>query len=341
MQVADGVFQFKVPMPSMRGVADGRLRYTLVYAVRTDEGWVVIDAGWNTDEGFGAFQRYLSEAGIAPEDVSAIVLTHGHPDHSGLAGRIKELTGARLAMHRLDADGGDLGRMQALFRDPEAAHRWMARYGVPPEELPQDAWPRPAGRSQGPPPPQRSFALEVDVVLDGGEEIVAGSGLWAIWTPGHSPGHVCVHDQKRKLLFSGDHVLPVVTPFVRLYPGDEGDPLAGFLQAQRDLKKLDVEMVHPAHEHSFPDLRRRVDEILRHHRERFDEILAQVHDGPKTAWQIASSIRWNVGPWRELGSWTRRMALLETLAHIQHMVMEGELASLDTGLTVRYSPAQP
>jgi len=339
MQVAEGVFQFKVPMPPNPQVPDGGLGYTLTYAVETPEGWVVIDAGLNTENGFEAFQRQMSEAGIVPQDVAVIVITHDHPDHAGLANRVKELTEARLVMHRLDASGAWQQRLRALAqmaRDPESLRLWTQRYGVPAEELREGFFPRPPTDSDGHSSPWRFPAPHVDLLMEGGEEVLPGSGLWTIWTPGHSPGHLCVHDQKRRLLFSGDHVLPIITPHVSLYPGDEGNPLERFLQVQHDLKELDVGMVHPAHEHSFPNLRQRVDEILEHHRERMNEILTQVRDGPKTSWQITSGITWNVAPWEQLGPGTRRMALMETMAHLQHLVAEGRVTRQQTDSVVLY-----
>lgn len=290
MQVAAGVFQFKVPMSANPNVSDSRLGYTLVYAIETPAGWVVVDAGVDTDHGFEAFQKQLSEAGIAPRDVSVIVITHGHNDHVGLASRIKELTGARLVMHRLDATNPFV-----LTFQPGA------------------------------------LAPNVDLLLEGTGELVPNSGLWALWTPGHTPGHLCVHDQRRRLLFSGDHVLPAITPNVSLFPGDPGNPLERFLESQRGLKTLDVQTVHPAHQHSFSHLGQRVDVIIDHHRKRMNEMLAQVKDAPKTSWQIASSITWHTAPWEQLDPRTRQTALWETMAHLKYLVSEGELMRQESG----------
>ena len=337
MQVADGVFQFHVPMPTRADIPSGGLRHTLVYAVKIPDGWMVIDAGLNTDEGFNAFQGYLSEAGIAPQEVKLIVITHGHADHAGLANRFKDLTGAKLAIHRLDASGDGHHHGHGNGQDRSATERWLLRNGVPAAEMQEPPRTRATPESHAAGRHWRQDPLNVDVMLEGGEELVPDTGLYSIWTPGHSPGHVCIHDSRRRLLFSGDHVLPEITPHVSLYPGDEGNPLGRFLQAHEDLKQLDVEMVHPAHQHSFPDLRKRVDEIFAHHRERMDEMLAQVQDGPKTSWQIASTIKWNVAPWAQLNGWTRRAALMETMSHLQHMVIEGELAREETDSVALYA----
>ncbi|MBI2171880.1 MAG: MBL fold metallo-hydrolase [Chloroflexi bacterium] len=335
MQVADGVYQFKIPMPVNPGIPDGGLRYTLVYAIQVSQGWVVVDAGLNTDEGFGAFQGFLAEAGIAPNDIKLIFITHGHTDHAGLANRFKEYTGAPVAMHRLDVGQNHNPMGQ---RDPQAVQRWMHRYGVPDEEVQQGFLNRPHMGPRG----QDNAAWHtpnprVDILLEGGEELLPGSNLWAVWTPGHSPGHICVYDKGRKLLFSGDHILPTITPHVSLFPGEEGNPLASFINGHKELRKLDAVAVHPAHEYSMPDLKKRIDEILEHHRERLHEVLATLQEGPKTAWEVAANIKWNVAPWAQLNAWTRRAAMMETLAHLQHLVMEGEIAKQEAGPVVTFS----
>ena len=317
MQVAQGVFQFKVPMPPNPLIPNGRLRYTLVYALHTASGWVIIDAGSDTDEGFRAFQTQLSEAGITPQEVGIIIITHGHPDHVGLARRVKELTGAPVAMHKLDAPGSGHDPSGKTVRDRTLFRRWMERYGVPPQERGDDHNYRHRKRGRKP--------LEVDILLEGGEELLPGSQLWAVWTPGHTEGHLCVHDVSRRLFFSGDHVLPTITPHVSLYPGESSNPLGQFVSALKSLRELDVETVHPAHEYSFPDLRNRVQELLDHHDHRLQEILDQVTNHPKTPYQISAGITWNVAPWDLLHPTTKRMAVMETLAHLHYLMEEGRL----------------
>ena len=339
MQVADGVFQFKVPMPMNPAIPDGGLRYTLVYAVKAPQGWVIIDAGLNTDDGFNAFTGFLKEAGINPHDVRLVFITHGHADHAGLANRFKEYTGAPLAIHRLDAGPNQNPMGQ---RDPAVVEKLMLQYGVPLEEFRQGFIHRPHGAG-GQGNQARDMAAwqsptpQVDNLLEGGEELLPGSELWTIWTPGHSAGHLCVHDRRRKVLFTGDHLLPIITPHVNLFPGDEGDPLGSFIQGHQDLRKLDAAIGFPAHEFTIRDLKQRIDEIIIHHRERMDEMLATLEDGPKTAWQVAANIKWNVAPWPELNSWTRRAAMMETLSHLQHMLLKGELIKNETESLVTYA----
>lgn len=341
MQIAEGVFQFQVPMPRDPLVPDGGLRYTFVYAVKAPQGWVLIDAGMNTDAGFQALRKQLSEAGVPLRDIVLLIVTHAHHDHAGLANRVKEVTGARVAMHRLDSPGTGNPSLYHRTWDAEAARRFLVSHGFPPEEAKEAS--ETSRRRPGSSQPQREHRQWepplVDVRYEGGEEVLPDSGLWARWTPGHTAGHLCVHDARRRLLFSGDHVLPSITPHVSLSPGEKGDPLGAFLESLRGLSGLDVDMVHPAHERSFPGLANRVDELLRHHEHRTQELLAQLRDGPRTAYQVASGITWNVAPWRDLRPVTRRMALMETLAHLQHLVLGRTVHRSDTGETVAFGAA--
>lgn len=107
-----------------------------------------------------------------------------------------------------------------------------------------------------------------------------GRRLRAIWTPGHTPGHVCLHLEEAHpaglpgngRLFSGDHLLPRITPHIGLYedPDDTtvADPLGDYLDSLERVGRLAPAEVLPAHRHAFPDATTRVRELLDHHDER-------------------------------------------------------------------------
>ena len=95
-QVRPGLWSIPVPLPIV-------LRYVLVYAFETDRGPFIVDAGWNTDVAFDALSAGLNEAGFDMADVQGVMVTHIHPDHYGLAGRIRDTSGAWIALHPADA----------------------------------------------------------------------------------------------------------------------------------------------------------------------------------------------------------------------------------------------
>src|SRR5205823_6408166 len=138
-----------------------------------------------------------------------------------------------------------------------------------------------------------------------------------VWTPGHSAGHICLYEPDRRLFMSGDHILDPITPNIGLHAQSMGNPLSDYLDSLELVRELDVELVLPAHGQQFEGLRRRVDELLAHHEERLDEVRAAVADGPATAYEIASHMRWGRSgeAWQTMAPFQQRMAVTEALAH--------------------------
>src|SRR4029079_3910630 len=112
--------------------------------------------------------------------------------------------------------------------------------------------------------PVRSFVdfTPPDVLLEDGEPPeVPGWDLTAIWTPGHSPGHLCFWEAGNRLMLSGDHVLPRITPNIPYHPQAGAAPLGEYLQSLDKLNDYEEDEVLPAHEHRFVGLRGRLDEL--------------------------------------------------------------------------------
>lgn len=333
MEILPGVFQLKVPIP------DNPLGYTLPYVVTGVNGHAIIDTGWFEPEAFEDLKHELREHHINPLDIKRIIVTHIHPDHSGLAGPLRELTGAELITHELDSNrspfalGGGLAvEQRSQIRD------WFVSNGVTLEELR-------AGQQQNTRMAaaiQRYRAPTSDRLLKGGEILEAGDAdLEVIWTPGHSPGHICLYDRANKRLYTGDHVLPVITPNVSLRPLESGNPLAEFLASLRKLESIEAEWALPAHEHAWQDLQGRITDLIHHHELRLQEMLDAIGDEQRTPYAIASRIHWNLEPWPELPFFHRRLALSETLAHLVYLESENRVAREERDGIVYYAQAQP
>src|SRR5256714_3705567 len=127
-RVRPGLWSIPVPIP------DNPLRYVLVYAFETDRGMYIVDAGWNTDDAFDMLVAGLATVGASMADVRGVMVTHIHPDHYGLAGRVREVSGAWVALHPADA-----ALIPDRYEQPEELCRRMAatltRWGAPAEEL--------------------------------------------------------------------------------------------------------------------------------------------------------------------------------------------------------------
>ncbi len=315
-RVLPGICQLQLPIP------DNPLEYTNTYLIQGDGEALLIDAGWNGEEALRSLKEQLTEIGIGFEDVSQIVITHAHIDHYGLAGRLRQLSRAKIALHYLEKELINARNMD-MAQLLQQMRQWLLTNGVPASELIE---------LQRVPLNRARFAVPVlpDVVLRGSEIISMGIfNFQVVWTPGHSPGHICLYEPTQKILFSGDHILPVITPNVSLQPQSDSNPLGNFLESLDKVKQLDVNLVLPAHEHIFTGLPARVEEITQHHKQRNWEILETIKTEPKTAYQISDVITWmpELGgvKFRDLASWDKRMAVSEALAHLESMRIDGRV----------------
>ena len=311
-----GVWSITVPIP------DNPLRYTLVYLLESDRGPVLVDTGWDDPTSREALAEGLSAAGYALADVHGVAVTHHHPDHHGLSGWVREQSGAWIAMHAAEASVVHAlnGTRPSRWRGRMA--ELMRNSGVPEEHLA-------ALSSFGSAAAPLATTLPDRELVHGESAGVPGRGLRVLWTPGHTPGHVCLYlDEPGRptRLLSGDHLLPTISPVVSLYPEDPGDepadPLGDFLDSLERIALLAPQEVLPAHQYRFADAAGRVGELLDHHAQRLAELHVQLRQGPLTLWQCAMGMHWN-RPWAELGFIARHLALSEAAAHVRRLVKTG------------------
>jgi glyoxylase-like metal-dependent hydrolase (beta-lactamase superfamily II) len=179
--------------------------------------------------------------------------------------------------------------------------------------------------------PVRSLVDSVvpDILLeDGDRPEVQGWDLHAIWTPGHSPGHLCFWENSRQLMLSGDHVLPRITPNIPYHPQAGANPLGDYLHSLDKLEPYPASEVLPAHEYRFADLQKRLEELRRHHHERFAEIIAILRVGPRSAWEIAAAMKWS-RPWDDIAGFMRRAAVGEAMSHLRALEIDGQVQVTD------------
>lgn len=313
-RVRPGIWSVPVPLTG------NPLGYVLVYVFETDRGPYIVDAGWHTDDAWEALQTGLKVAGTSVAEVQGVLVTHIHPDHYGLAGRVREESGAWIALHphdaaliheRYEAPDDLLDRMAAALR----------RLGAPEDEL------QSLNTASMPMLPRVDIARPDVLLEDGARPEVPGWSLAAIWTPGHSPGHLCFYEPRYELLLSGDHVLPRITPNISFHPQSDADPLGDYLASLERLHGLPADEVLPAHEHRFVGLDARLDELRAHHEARFDEVVEAIADGVDTAWGIAGRMQWS-RPWDRISGFMRRAAVGEAMAHLRALERRGLVREL-------------
>jgi len=309
--VCSGVWASAIPFPSP-------LAYSFSYTLRYPAGLVVVDLGWNSDAAWDAFCRGLTRAGGSLDEVIGVVATHAHPDHYGLAPRIREHTGAWIGTHPAERSQIRVDELERRER-VAAIGRWLRECGVPGTVLAD----------------LRDELTRLDAVLptvkpdilltDGAAVPGTGGRLMALHTPGHTPGSLCFHETERDLVFTGDHVLPKVTPNVARRPGSDPDPLRDFVSSLGRLRHLpDSVTALPGHEWPFDRLTDRLDAIDAHHHTRLVEIEHAVRQGCGTVWEVAQAVTW-ARPFPAFTPRSLRSALAETYAHLVRLAADGRL----------------
>lgn len=329
MEVAPGIFQLKTVIPN------NPLGYVLPYVITGTNGHTIVDTGWNCDEAFDDLKNGLRDLHINFFDIKTIVLTHLHPDHFGLAGRIKERSGAEVLVHEREAS--QVGQRFTQGRDKMwfGIADWLRANGVSEAELAQmEAF---AHRHYG----TMTFPPPADRTAETGEMLHLGDRHFeVIWTPGHTPGHMCLYQPEERILITGDTILPTISPNISLHPHTPGNPLGEFIQSLQKLEQIPADLVLPAHERIIENLAVRARELIEHHEERLGEMLTAIGDGEPTPFEITSQIRWNVGSWEKMNVWLRRYALSETLAHLEYARLDGRITRrIDNGV-VRFALAK-
>ncbi|CAM3719447.1 MBL fold metallo-hydrolase [Kibdelosporangium persicum] len=311
-QVRPGLWSVPVPIPH------NPLRYTITYLSVADDGVVVVDPGWFATETWDALVAGLSTAGASVSDVVGVVVTHIHADHHGLSARLKQESGAWIAMH--PAEREVLPARLAATTVSSFDRDWLRSSGVPTDVAAKLSFDAESMK------PFMELAMPDILLADG--DLVPSRAMRAVWTPGHTPGHICLYDQERGVLLTGDHVLPRISPNIGMMVGDD-DPLSSYIASLERIAAFDDAEVLPAHEYRFHGVARRTLALIRHHQDRCDEITRVLREnGESTTWEITERLTWSRG-WENVRGIMRRSAVAETGAHLQYMRKHGAVELVD------------
>ena len=321
LEVGPNILRLQLPMSNFTG-----LGHVNAYALIDDRGAAVVDAGLPGPHTWTVLQQRLKQAGVAIKDVHTVLVTHSHPDHFGSAGKLAKEADAELVTHSAfrtwwnkndacdeihDVDPEDFSN-----EPPWSTNPWGGTPFKPPlsRRLMFNLMRTPLMRKRIVPANPTRRVKNGDVIK------LAGREFFAVHTPGHTIDHLCLHDPEGGFLFTGDHVLPTITPHVAGV-GAGRDPLKLFKDSLDKVAALEnVQTVLPAHGHPFDDLRARTEAIKEHHEERCDKLREIARAlGPSSVTEFSHHLfrkeRWG------------GMAESETYAHLEHMRLAGEAES--------------
>ncbi|WP_262364228.1 MBL fold metallo-hydrolase [Arthrobacter echini] len=311
-EIREGVWALAQPMPG------GHLAYSVAYLLRGDDGGIhVIDPGWDSDANWARLESVLRE--LAPDRggvsaVTGITGTHLHPDHVGLAARLRAGSGAGFALHGVERQV--LEEHSTRLLDPDEALGRLEGWGVPDGERRELL--RFVDRSP------EGLAMAVDHGLAHGDILdVPGRRIEVMATPGHTAGHICLRDDDHELLFTGDHVLPTVFPGLGLGGTTASNPLADYIASVELLEPYGDYEALPGHGHRFRGLGDRARACRDHHLARTQDvgaILEETAPGSEDPpiWDIASRLTWTAG-WDGLHGLHLLSALSQTAMHVDFL----------------------
>ncbi len=288
------------------------VKTTNVYVV-DEEPITLIDTGVKTDMSLQVLKDSLRRLGYGIEDIRRILITHGHLDHYGQAKRISALSGAEVSIHV-----EDYRMIQSLAQFRRQVASVLMQNGTPRDSVDTivnymesaQQWAEPLD--------------DVHFINEGDEIFFQDMVLRPIHCPGHSPGLICFYLEGESILFSGDHLLKDISPNPIVKPLQKGgDPrntsLNEYLHSIRKIEDLEVSLVLPGHGGPIQDFKNLLENILRHHEQRLEQVLSVLSGGEKTAYDISKAL------FPDTKSFEVFLGVSEILGHLNILLEEGKI----------------
>lgn len=281
------------------------------------EGHVLVDCGAflpaEPSSGITQISSALAARGAELSNVRALLVTHAHIDHYGLAGLVLRNSDAELWMHA--SAHMDLLAYAMPERERQRLDRVLASHGV------SSASDRQAivDSSTTDWAPYLYSVVEPNVLLWGGEHLSVGGRVFEVLhTPGHSRSHVCLWSGAERLLLSGDHMLPGITPPINFHHGLDDDPLGQFIEALERIEALDPALVLPGHGRPFGEGGRRARSIVASKRRRLELTLEALGEQPMTVRNLTALVYENA-----VAGYQLKAAMAEVLGQLAYLKKRG------------------
>ncbi|PXY17472.1 MBL fold metallo-hydrolase [Prauserella muralis] len=326
-RVAPGVHRIPLPLPG------DALTAVNVYAVDDGTTLALIDSGQALATSRDLLAAALNALGCGLADVRRFLVTHLHRDHYTQAVALRREFGTAITLGAGEEPSLRIAGSPAHQLTPQAelltrcgATALLRRLrGIDPRDgIPRDIWEAP------------------NDWLTGGTTVPVGARtLDAVATPGHTRGHLVFHEQTAGILFAGDHVLPHITPSIGFEAALAPFPLRDYLGSLRLVRAMPDARLLAAHGPVTTSVHARVDELLVHHDTRLTAASRLVARGRNTAYAVADGLTWTRRERRliELDPFNQMLAVLETKAHLDLLVLQEQLITEDIdGITHYRAP---
>ena len=316
-EVAPGVKWIRMPLPF---ALDHINLWLLRDEVDGKAGWTVVDSGIAKPE-VQALWEQVFENELEGLPVLRVVVTHMHPDHTGLASWLCERWAAPLYMSLSDFYVASLWSSRPVGgagTGGDVAVRHFARHGLTDPEAQEQIRQRASYYPTLVPAMPRRFAR----MLDGGGITIGGREWQFISGYGHAPEHISLSCPELKVLISGDMVLPRISTNVSVFDYEpDANPLALYLASLDKYVPLAEEtLVLPSHGRPFKGLHERIRQQHAHHAERLGELQQWCAEKPMAATDVVPLMFK-----RKLDLHQLTFALGEALAHLHALYYAGKV----------------
>ena len=310
-QLLKGLWTFPIVLP------DSPLKWLNCYVLNAENGGrnLLVDTGFPFEACKKSLLKGIEELKLDMGNTD-VFLTHLHSDHVGNAALLQSM-GARVFISSTDLrcwQDGVHGRWDATFRRTAE------------EGFPEEFTKKMIAKS--------SDCLFLDApegirTVEEGDVLPYGDySFQCVATPGHTPGHMCLYDARKKLMLCGDHVLFDITPNIVSWAGVENS-LGDYIASLRKLRNYDIKYAFPGHrKQSDKDIYTRAAEIIAHHGRRLRQVTEIIAEKPGIGgYEIASRLTWNINSpdWDSFPLMQKYFAMRETVAHLDYLCLENRI----------------
>lgn len=309
-ELLNNIFVIKVPL------SGNPLKNINCYVIKGKNRNLIIDTAFNTQSCYDSLKLGLNKLNINMKDTD-IFITHQHSDHAGLAASIATEQ-SKIYMSEIDKRGYN-NLLKPKYWD--LINNEFLAFGFSRQELEKNRDSNPMSTYLS------SERKEIIGVNDGFEIDLGNYKFKCIDTPGHTPGHMCLYDEKSKILFSGDHIIFDITPNITSWL-DTYNSLGSYMESLNKIKKLDIKYTFSAHREVAGDCYQRVDEIIIHHQQRLNDVYDIIKEFRNiTTYDVASKMKWSIKAknWTEFPISQKWFAVGEASAHLEYLFFEGTI----------------
>ncbi len=318
------LYRLEIPLPK------SPLKAVNAYLIKGPDRSLLIDTGMNRKACLLPMHACLERLNVDLNRTDFFI-THLHADHLGL---VESLATDKTTIYFSRTEASIFNSIvRGIEQRQQAFCTLLYSHGFPEDELKKALHAHPGYR----------YSPKETIDFTGLEENdtlrVGNYTLSCIETPGHSPGHMCLYEKNKKILFSGDHILSDITPNITAWP-DLANTLKAYLESLDRVYTLDVDLVLPGHRRLITDPKKRIRELKAHHQDRLAEALGAVEKGARTAWDVAPDISWDirVRSWEEFPAAQKWFAMGETIAHLNYLESAGKVRRLEENNTIKHFP---